>query len=423
MEADPAPGVGALAVRTQAVGLHGVVGPFDPSQEEWCEYAERLSHYFVANDIAGEEKRRAVLLTVVGPTTYRLLNTLASPKRLDELLFAELVDLAMKHFNPKPSPIIKRFEFNSRRQKEGESIAAYVAELRKIAEHCEYGAVLNDMLRDRLVCGTCNKGTQRRLLLQVDLTFDKAIEVALAAEAADKDSRRLAAATADKNFPNDQQPPPASQTPVYRVGQQRKQQHNGSKQQGRTTPPSGSAEYHRCGGRHSASGCPCREFVCHFCKKKGHLAKVCRRKNKYRTELTNDVNAEETVTESHQSEEHTLFQVRAGPSRPYKAVVKANGNLLPMEIDTGASVSVVGEKTLKTIQKGETTLELQQTSVRLQTYTGETIPVLGSVIVPVEHNGQTRTLPLIVTEGSGPSLLGRDWLSALRLDWKVIFSV
>ena len=275
------------------------------------------------------------------------------------------------------------------------------------------------------MCGTCNRGTQRRLLLQVDLTFDKAIEVALAAEATDKDSRRLAAATADKNLPNDQQAPPASQTPVYRVGQQRKQQHNGSKQQGRTTPPSGSTECHRCGEKHSTSGCPCREFVCHFCKKKGHLhvAKVCRRKNKYRTEQTNAVTAEETVIESHQREEYMLFQVRAGPSRPYKAVVKANGNLLPMEIDTGASVSVVGEKTLKTIQKGETTLELQQTSVRLQAYTGETIPVLGSVIVPVEHNGQTRTLPLIVTEGSGPSLLGRDWLSALRLDWKVIFSV
>ena len=171
MEADPAPGVGAHVVRTQAVGLHGIVGPFDPSQEEWCEYAERLSHYFIANDIVGEEKRRAVLLTVVGPATYRLLKTLASPKKLDELLFAKLVDLAMKHFNPKPSSIVKWFEFNSRRQKEGESIAAYVAELRKIAEHCEYGAVLNDMLRDRLVCGTCNKGTQLRLLLQVDLTF------------------------------------------------------------------------------------------------------------------------------------------------------------------------------------------------------------------------------------------------------------
>ena len=58
-------------------------------------------------------------------------------------------------------------------------IAVYVAELRKIAEHCEYGEVLSDMLRDRLVCGTNNKGIQRRLLLQTELTFDKAMEVAL----------------------------------------------------------------------------------------------------------------------------------------------------------------------------------------------------------------------------------------------------
>ena len=128
-------------VPTPAVGLHGAVGPFEPSKEEWCEY----------DFIASVEKRRAILLMVMGPATYRLLKTLASPKKLDELRFADLVDLASKHYNPKLSPIIKHFEFNSRTQKEGESIAVYVAELRNIAEYGEYGGVLNDMLRDRLV--------------------------------------------------------------------------------------------------------------------------------------------------------------------------------------------------------------------------------------------------------------------------------
>ena len=60
----------------------------------------------------------------------------------------------------------------------------YVAELRKIAEHCDYGEVLNDMLRDRLVCGTNNKAMQRRLLVKTNLTFADAMEVAIAAEAA-----------------------------------------------------------------------------------------------------------------------------------------------------------------------------------------------------------------------------------------------
>ena len=30
-------------------------------------------------------------------------------------------------------------------------------------------------------------------------------------------------------------------------------------------------------------------------------------------------------------------------------------------------------------------------------------------------------LPLVITEGSGPALLGRNWLEALRLDWTCIF--
>ena len=73
---------------------------------------------------------------------------------------------------------------------------SYVA---SIAEHCEYGAALSDMLR---VCGIHDQSIQRRLLQQTDLTFDKALEVALAAEAAEKDSKRLTDANPDKDFPN-----------------------------------------------------------------------------------------------------------------------------------------------------------------------------------------------------------------------------
>ena len=258
--------------------------------------------------------------------------------------------------------------------------------------------------------GTCNKWTQRRLLLQVDLTFDMAIEVALAAEAADKDSRRLAAATADTNLLNDQQPLPRLRC----TGWVSNVNSSTMAPSSRARPPCSQVVLSVTGVGGSSSVISA--------KRKGNLAKVCRRKNKYRTEQTNAVTAEETVTNRARNIRFSKsVQGQADLTRLH--VVKANGNLLPMEINTGASVSVVGEKTLKTIQKGETTLELQQTSVRLQTYTGETIPVLGSVVVPVEHNGQTRTLPLIVTEGSGPSLLGRVWLSTFRLDWKAIFSV
>ena len=132
-----------------------------------------------------------------------------------------------------------------RRQARGESINTYVAALRSIAEHCEYGAVLNDMLRDRLVCGIHDQGIQRRLLQQTDLTFDKALEVALASEAAEKDSKRLTDANPDKDLPNqigkvrDLLPPSQPSNPKWGKPPGRVVCHNNTPQQalGRVSVP------------------------------------------------------------------------------------------------------------------------------------------------------------------------------------------
>ena len=41
----------------------------------------------------------------------------------------------------------------------------------------------------------------------------------------------------------------------------------------------------------------------------------------------------------------------------------------------------------------------------------------------IDYNGQLCELPLVVVGGSGPSLLGRDWLSPVQLDWRHINQV
>ena len=58
-----------------------------------------------------------------------------------------------KHHDPKPSVIVQCYRFNLCNRRSGESVAAYVAELRHLSEHCEFGTTLSQMLRDRLVCG------------------------------------------------------------------------------------------------------------------------------------------------------------------------------------------------------------------------------------------------------------------------------
>ena len=48
---------------------------------------------------------------------------------------------------------------------------------------------------------------------------------------------------------------------------------------------------------------------------------------------------------------------------------------------------------------------------------------MGMVVVRVRCGKQEEDLKLFVVEGNGPSLLGRDWLSKILLNWKNIYSV
>ena len=81
--------------------------------------------------------------------------------------------------------IAKRFKFNSCVRNVSESVSMFVAELRKLMEYCEYRELLNDMLRDRLVCGINDERTQQCLLSKGStLTLEKAFDIALSVESA-----------------------------------------------------------------------------------------------------------------------------------------------------------------------------------------------------------------------------------------------
>lgn len=88
--------------------------------------------------------------------------------------YKDLVQLLEKHYHPKPSEIVQWYKFDSRTRKPEESVLDYVAELRRLAQDCNYGDKLQQMLRDRLVCGIEDECIQRRLLSEADLTFEKA---------------------------------------------------------------------------------------------------------------------------------------------------------------------------------------------------------------------------------------------------------
>ena len=110
----------------------------------------------------------------------------------------------------------------------------------------------------------------------------------------------------------------------------------------------------------------------------------------------------------------TLHRIGGRATQPYKAVLEVNGKPLEMKVDTGAAVSIISTQNEKRLFP---TLKVWKPSISLCTYTSELIPVLGQLKVEVKHKGYVGTHKLVVVAGNGPALLGRDWLSQIRLDW------
>ena len=70
--------------------------------------------------------------------------------------------------------IVQCYQLNSCSHEGGDSISDYVAALLKLAERCEYGGILQEMLQDQFICGVTKHRIQKRLLMEATLDFNKA---------------------------------------------------------------------------------------------------------------------------------------------------------------------------------------------------------------------------------------------------------
>ena len=396
--------------------------------EDWSDYVDRFDQHCIANDIVDTDakpQKRALFLSCVGPTTYKLIKTLLAPDKATDKKYEDLCKLVEDHVAPKPIVIAERYNFYTRKQKEGESVSQYLTELHKLAETCEFGAFLDQALRDIFVIGLNDRQAQQRLLSDKEKkTMADAFEVALSYERAHQHVDTLQGDSKVKKV-------------EYKKGEYKRRSFK---------------ECFRCGrNNHRADDCYFQKTKCYICEQVGHIQSKCPKntgkregstrqsarhhKHKYGKKKSSEVKkvAEsdtESLTSSYESGRDSdcegasaLKYVRGvtGRNSEIKVQIKINEVPVRMELDTGAAVSLMPEQ-MKNELLPKT--KLKTSDITLRTVTGEKVKVLGKCKVQVTYEGQVKEkMPLYIVEAKGPALFGRDWLSKIKLDWEKIVAV
>ena len=117
------------------------VGKFPRSSTVW----ERQQRTFFHPDITAEEKQ-----------TY-----------------TSVIATFDSFFKVRKNVIFERACFNSQCQ-DGKSVEQFITSLYQLVEDCEYGALKDQMVRDRLVVGLRDLALSQRLQMDPDLTLEKA---------------------------------------------------------------------------------------------------------------------------------------------------------------------------------------------------------------------------------------------------------
>ena len=85
----------------------GKIGEYCASSEEWPQYIGRLEFFLIANKVTDNDLKRATLLSVIGPRTFKFLRNLITPDKPGKKSYEDLVKVLIDHFSPKQSEIVQ----------------------------------------------------------------------------------------------------------------------------------------------------------------------------------------------------------------------------------------------------------------------------------------------------------------------------
>ncbi|XP_064476235.1 uncharacterized protein K02A2.6-like [Ornithodoros turicata] len=374
---------------------------------DWPAWRDEFEDYLYASgtqDKPGEVKVRT-LLYCMGRKAREILRTfnLSEEETKD---YGIVLEKFNAHFTHSRNTVYETANFSRRQQNLGETADAYLVELHKLAEKCDFGLTKERMIRDRFVVGIIDTKLSQSLQMDSSLTLQSALTKARLKEAVVKQQSELG----KKDLVADtvgcdcrcSKPALTEEFATDLVSRQEKRDRRGVDSRHSCA---------HCGYRHPQRPCPARNKECLKCCRVGHFAKMCHTSlpqwgkpgpRDYRRNFVSEV----TLPEN----DFFLGTVAMQTPAPVTREVEVRVNDVPLlaKIDSGADVTVVGS--------GFPGLpDLLQPPETLKGPSGTTLDVLGKFRAVIQWKKKTTSQMVYVVHGLRKPLLGLPALLDLEI--------
>ena len=347
--------------------------PYDFSKpNDWTKWIRRFERFRQASNLSASSEVNQVntLIYCMGDDADDVLRGLKL-SATDQHVYSKVRDGFESFFIVRKNIVYKRARFNMRKQEANENVDVFVTALHALAEHCNYGTLHDELIRDRIVVGLADARLSERMQMDQDLNLEKAINMARQSEEIKKQQNTLRsdassvvqmdAATVDRVFEGRKQ----REKPKFN-----KYRSDGAKSHfsSQSRHPHNSQCY-KCGGPpHPRHECPANDAKCHSCGKKGPFQRVCR--------------AGENVggIETEEEDESFFLGSVTSDKAAWTANIGIKNTTIKFKLDTGADVTAVSQTDMNRIFSGTQQPVLQKAER----------PLLGPGRIPLDVSGFVR---------------------------------
>ena len=118
---------------------------------EWSKWIQHFEWFRIASGIdKHSEETQVNTIWTTRPKTFFVCSDCQTRMLKSAVLLKPSVNLTLS----RSTIIYERVKFNQCKQEEDETVDAFVMALYELAEHCSYGNLHDEMIRDRLVVGS-----------------------------------------------------------------------------------------------------------------------------------------------------------------------------------------------------------------------------------------------------------------------------